>query len=51
MVLALVFEQLRISFITEQRLRGHNQKLVNALRIQFQAFPNVFTHVSTIRTI
>jgi hypothetical protein len=31
-VLALVFEQPRISLVTEQHLRGHKYKLVNALR-------------------
>jgi hypothetical protein len=32
MMLALVFEQLRISLVSEQRLRGQKHKLVNALR-------------------
>jgi len=36
MVLAQVFEQLRISLVTEQWLRDHIQKLVNAVAVRKQ---------------
>jgi hypothetical protein len=48
MVLALVFEQLRISLVTEQRLRGHKPKLVNALRSRCSVTREFFCRSKTI---
>jgi len=47
MVLALVFEQLRISLVTEQRLRGHKDKLVNALRSRCSVTRDFFCRSKT----
>jgi hypothetical protein len=47
MVLALVFEQLRISLVTEQSLRGHKHKLVNALHSRCSVTREIFFRSKT----
>jgi len=47
MVLALVFERLKNFLVTEQRLRGHKPKLVNALRSRCSVTMKIFCRSKT----